>query len=153
MSLDLLHVEFQNPPKRGFWVGGRVRRREIPELHKVLTERERTRMCGFVLPSLPSVGCLINNGNAAELLKCQLAARPQAIIFVACRPSAGSRVRASRRNSAIHLCNLASRPGHILLLFISRWTTTRACCRSETMKNLPPQPSDRHSKGRRRAPV
>lgn len=84
------------------------------------------------------------------MLKCQLAARRRVIIFVARRYSAG---RASRTNCAIHLHYLACPPGHIPLLFISRWTTPRVCCRNETKTNLPPQPSDHHSRGRRRAPA
>lgn len=55
--------------------------------------------CGFVLPLLPPVGRrLINNGNAAALLKCQLATRRHGIIFVARRHSAGSRTRACEQN-------------------------------------------------------
>lgn len=63
--------------------------------------------CGFVLPLLPPVGHrLINNGNAAALLKCQLAARRHRIIFVTrslafCH--AHARVHVSRTNCAIHL--------------------------------------------------
>lgn len=49
-----------------------------------------------MFPLLPPVGRLINNGNAAALLKCQLAARRHVIIPV-WRP-AGSHARASRTN-------------------------------------------------------
>lgn len=67
--------------------------------------------CGFVLPLLPPVGRLINNGNAAELLKCQLAARRHAIIFVARRHSAGS-THPCKRNK---LCDPSALPGPVLL--------------------------------------
>lgn len=106
--------------------------------------------CGFVLPLFPPVGRRrINNGNAAALLKCQLATRRHGIVFVARGHSAGSRLRARRRNCAIHL----RPPRHHLLCLLSRWTTTRVCWPKETKPDLQPLTSDRRSKGRRRAPA
>lgn len=63
-------------------------------------------MCGCVLPLLPPVCRLINNGNAAALLKCRLAARPRRTIPVARRHSASETNRVIHLSSRTHPASL-----------------------------------------------
>lgn len=62
--------------------------------------------CGCVLPLLPPVCRLINNGNAAALLKCGLATRPRRIISVPRRQSASGRNRLIHPSSWTHPASL-----------------------------------------------